>query len=35
MQRYNRSGVKNAFENMQWRVNSCIEAWEEHFEHFL
>jgi hypothetical protein len=25
----------NAFENMQRRVNSCIEAEGEHFEHFL
>jgi hypothetical protein len=32
MQRYNRSG---SFENMQRRVNSCIEVGGEHFEHFL
>jgi RNA polymerase-interacting CarD/CdnL/TRCF family regulator len=25
----------DAFENMQRRVNSCIEAEGEHFEHFL
>jgi hypothetical protein len=25
----------NAFENMQRRVNSCIEAGGEHFEYFL
>jgi hypothetical protein len=27
--------LENAFENMKRRVNSCIEAGGEHFEHVL
>jgi hypothetical protein len=27
--------LENAFENMKRRVNSCIEAGGEHFEHLL